>query len=273
VKSMHLASLAMYVTPQPLADATAGLWSFLRHYLAQAGLSDLPENLDTTVPYDKVWLREDMLFSQTCGYPYVKRLRGRVRLVATPVYAHPACDGPLMRSFIVVRRASTFVSLQDLRGATAAINSPDSNSGANLLRAAVAPLARNGRFFCGTVETGSHGGSIDAVSSGQADCAAIDCITFANLLRFTPARVEGIRVLAETPATPGLPFITGAKVSDADLALLREALVAAIAAPSLSGARDVLGLVDVAMLTDADYEPILSLALGALETGYRDWVD
>lgn len=270
---MRLASLAMYATPQPLADAKAELWSFLRYYLGQAGLSDPPENLDATIPYDEAWLHEDLLFSQTCGYPYVKRLRGRVRLVATPVYAHPGCDGPLMRSFIVVRRASTFVSVQDLRGATAAINSPDSNSGANLLRAAVAPLARNGRFFGGTVETGSHGGSIDAVSSGQAECAAIDCITFANLLRFTPARVAGIRVLAETPATPGLPFITGAKGSDADVALLREALVAAIAEPSLSGARDTLGLVDVAMLTDADYEPILSLARGALGTGYRDWVD
>lgn len=270
---MHLASLAMYVTSQPLAEATAELWSFLRHYLAQAGLSDLPESLDITVPYDEAWLREDLLFSQTCGYPYVKRLRGKVRLVATPVYAHPGCNGPLMRSFIVVRRASPFASLPDLRGATAAINSPDSNSGANLLRAAVAPLARDGRFFGSTVETGSHGGSIDAVSSGQADCAAIDCITFANLLRFAPDRVEGVRILADTPATPGLPFITGGKVSDADVALMREALVAAITAPSLSGARDILGLIDIAMLTDADYEPVLSLVRGALETGYSDWMD
>lgn len=270
---MHLASLAMYVTPQPLADATAELWSFLRHYIAQAGLSDLPESLDTTIPYDEAWLREDLFFSQTCGYPYVKRLRGKVRLVATPVYGDPGCNGPLMRSFIVVRRASTFASLQDLRGATAAINSPDSNSGANLLRAMVAPLARNGRFFGGIVRTGSHGGSIDAVSNGQADCAAIDCITFANLQRFTPARIEGVRILAETPATPGLPFITGGEVSDAEVALMREALVAAISAPSLSGVCDILGLVDVAMLTDADYEPVLSLARGALETGYSDWID
>ena len=270
---MQLASLAMYVTPQPLADATAELWSFLRRYLAEAGLSDLPESLDTTLPYDEAWLREDLFFSQTCGYPYVKRLRGKVRLVATPVYAHPGCDGPLMRSFVVVRRDSGFASLQDLSGATTAINSPDSNSGANLLRAAVAPLARNGRFFGGTVETGSHGGSIDAVSEGRADCAAIDCVTFANLLRFTPGSVEGVRILAETPATPGLSFITGGKVSDADVALMREALVAAISAPSLSGARDILGLIGVAMLADADYEPVLSLAQGALETGYSDWID
>lgn len=270
---MYLASLSMYVTPQPLADATAELWSFLRRYLDEAGLSGLPENLDTTVPYDEAWLHEDLLFSQTCGYPYVKRLRGKVRLVATPVYAHPGCNGPLMRSFVVVRRDSAFASLQGLRGATAAINSPDSNSGANLLRAAVAPLARNGRFFGGTVETGSHGGSIDAVSAGRADCAAIDCVTFANLLRFTPARIEGIRILAETPATPGLPFITGGKVSDADVALMREALVAAITAPLLAGVRDSLGLVDVAMLADADYEPVLSLARDALEAGYSDWID
>ncbi len=40
--------------------------------------------------------------------------------------------------------------------------------------------------------------SIDAVSSGKADVAAIDCITFGNTKRFDPDRVADIRILAET---------------------------------------------------------------------------
>ncbi|MDF9823434.1 hypothetical protein M2308_006235 [Rhizobium leguminosarum] len=82
---MPLVSIAMYVTSEPLADATSELWAFLRHYLSQAGVQDLPERLDRTVPYDEAWLRPDLLLSQACGYPFAKSLRGRVRLVATPI--------------------------------------------------------------------------------------------------------------------------------------------------------------------------------------------
>ncbi|ACI58770.1 conserved hypothetical protein (plasmid) [Rhizobium leguminosarum bv. trifolii WSM2304] len=261
---MQFASIAMYLTPQSLADATAELWSFLRHYLSQAGLTDLPETLDRTVAYDDAWLRPDLLLSQTCGYPFASRLRGKVRLVATPVYDHPGCDGPLMCSFIIVRTGSSHRTLEDLRGTTAAINSPDSNSGSNLFRAAVAPLAREGRFFGRIIETGSHGGSIAAVAEGRADSAAIDCVTYGNIRRFDPGHVEGVRIIAETPKTPGLPFITSGDTSDESILLLRRALAAAVKEPSLAAARATLGLVDFAVLSEADYEPLLSLAGEAL---------
>lgn len=261
---MHLVSISMYLTSRPLAEATAELWSFLRHYLSQAGLTGLPEALDQTVPYDEVWLRPDLLLSQACGYPFATSLRGRVRLVATPIYSHPGCDGPLMHSFIVVRKNSPVRVLEDLRGTTAAINAPDSNSGSNLFRAAVAPLARNGGFFGRIIETGSHGGSIAAVIEGRAESAAIDCITLDNIRRFDPAEVEGIRIIAETPKAPGLPFITHGNASSQIILLLRRALDAAIREPSLATMRATLGLVDFAVLSDADYEPLLSLAVDTL---------
>ncbi|PDT04503.1 phosphate ABC transporter substrate-binding protein [Rhizobium chutanense] len=261
---MPLVSIAMYVTSEPLAAATGELWSFLRHYLTQAGLTDLPETPDRTVPYDEAWLRPDLLLSQTCGYPFARNLRGRVRLVATPVYGHPGCDGPAMCSFIIVRKDSSLGSLEDLRGTTAAINSPDSNSGSNLFRAAVAPLARDGRFFGRIIETGSHGGSIAAVAEGRADGAAIDCVTYANIRRFDPTLVEGVRIIAETPKGPGLPLITSGDASDDRVLRLRDALSAAIKEPSLAAMRATLGLVDFSVLSEADYEPLLSLAGEAL---------
>lgn len=256
---MPLVSIAMYVTSEPLAAATAELWSFLRHYLAQAGLTDLPKTPDRTVPYDEAWLRPDLLLSQTCGYPFARSLRGSVRLVATPVYDHPGCDGPLMCSFIIVRKDSSLGSLEDLRGTTAAINSPDSNSGSNLFRAAVAPLAQGGRFFGRIIDTGSHGSSIAAVAEGRADSAAIDCVTYANIRRFDPALVEGVRIIAETPKGPGLPFITYGNTSDDQVLLMRRALGAAIREPSLAAMRATLGLVDFAVLSEDDYRPLLSL--------------
>ncbi|MBX5228369.1 PhnD/SsuA/transferrin family substrate-binding protein [Rhizobium sp. NLR9b] len=259
-----LVSIAMYVTSEPLAHATAELWSFLRDYLSNAGLQDVPEKLDRTVGYDEAWLRPDLLLSQTCGYPFARRLRGRVRLVATPVYGHPGCDGALMRSFIIVRKDSPLWSLEDLRGTTAAINSLDSNSGSNLFRAAIAPLARGGRFFGRIIETGSHGGSIAAVAEGRADSAAIDCITYANIGRFDPDDLRQVRIIAETPKGPGLPFITSGDAPEERVELLRNALRAAIKDPSLAAMRAALGLIDISVLSEVDYEPLLSMAGDAL---------
>jgi ABC-type phosphate/phosphonate transport system substrate-binding protein len=261
---MPLVSIAMYATSQPVAEATAELWSFLRHYLLEAGLKDLPEKLDQAVRYNEAWLRPDLLLSQACGYPFAKSLRGRVRLVATPIYHHPGCDGPLMRSFIIVAKDSALHSLEDLRGTTAAINGPDSNSGSNFFRAAVAPLARDGHFFGRIIETGSHGGSIAAVVEGRADSAAIDCVTYANIRRFDPGHIQAVRIIAETPKGPGLPFITSGDASDDRVLLLRNALGAAIKEPSLSAMRATLGLVDFSVLSERDYQPLLSLAGDAL---------
>jgi ABC-type phosphate/phosphonate transport system substrate-binding protein len=265
---MRLASIAMYVTSRPLADATAELWSFLRQYLSGAGLADLPERLDEAIPYDEAWTHQDLLLSQTCGYPYAKRLRGKARLVATPVYGHLGCDGPLMRSFLIVPRSSAVESIGDLRGKIAAINTPDSNSGMNLLRATIAPFARGGRFFSEVIETGSHGGSIAAVAAGRADVAAIDCVTFGNIRRFDAERLRDIRILAETASGPGLSFITSTKTTTEELALLREALAAAVAAPLLEATRDVLSLRGFAELSDADYDVLLDLETAAVSAGY-----
>lgn len=265
---MRIASLAMYVSPAPVAVATTQLWAFLRDRLVEDGLSDVPEMLDETVRYDDAWTQPNLLLAQTCGYPYVKNLRGKARLVATPVYGHPGCYGPDKCSFLIVRRESEVRSLADLRGAKAAINEPDSNSGVNLFRIAVAPLARNGRFFSTVIETGDHRGSIDAVTRGDADVAAIDCVTYGNTMRFNPGRLSGVRVLAETPRGPGLPFITSVNTGDAEVAVLRRALDRAARDPALADARDVLSLRDFVVLSDADYEPLAAFEREARELNY-----
>ncbi|WP_426239059.1 phosphate/phosphite/phosphonate ABC transporter substrate-binding protein [Pararhizobium sp. DWP1-1-3] len=265
---MRLASLAMYASPPPLAEATAKLWDFLSEALKRAGLDEVPAGLDDVVDYHQAWTRPDLLLAQTCGFPYVKHLRGKVNLVATPVYGHPGCDGPLMRSFIVVAKHSAARSLEDLRGARAAINQPDSNSGTNLFRAAIAPLSRNGRFFSSVVETGSHRNSIAAIAASKADVAAIDCVTYGNALRFDPESLAGVRILTQTVSGPGLPFITRADAPETEVALLRQVLQQAIAAPSLATVRDVLCLKDFAVLSDADYEPLAELERQARRLGY-----
>jgi len=264
----RLASLAMYVAPPPVEEATDALWAFLAHYLAEAGMAGVPGSLDRSISHDDAWLRPDLLLSQTCGYPYVASLRGNVRLVATPCYAYPGCDGPDMRSFVIVRKDAGIAALEDLRGRSAAINSRDSNSGANLFRAAIAPIARGPRFFDKVIETGGHAASIAAVAEGRADCAAVDCITYGHMARFAPDDLADIVVVAETPSGPGLPLITRASASDDEVALLREALEAALVDPSLADVRDVLALSGFAVLDDSRYERLLELERQAAALGY-----
>jgi ABC-type phosphate/phosphonate transport system substrate-binding protein len=265
---MRLSNIAMYTGQPPLVAATDALWAYIRDRLRKAGVAGVPETLEKGITHDEAWARPGLLLAQTCGFPYVKRLRDTVQLVATPVYDLPGCDGPSMRSFIIVRKDSPAKALADLRGLTAAINDLGSNSGTNLFRAAIAPLAENGRFFSRVIETGGHLLSIDAVIAGKADVAAIDCITFGNAKRFDPERVAGVRILTETVAGPGLPFITGLETSAKELTLLRQILADIASEPALADVRDTLSLRRFELLGDADYEPLAELERQAIALGY-----
>lgn len=267
---MSLASLAMYSTPSAVGEATDLLWAYIRDGLRAAGLQQVPDQLDKAVRHDDAWLRPDLLLAQTCGYPYVRRLRGRVRLVATPEYTHPGCVGPLKCSFVVVSKDAGYQGIADLKGARAAINHPESNSGANLFRALVAPHAENGRFFSSVVETGSHNASLELVSSGLADVASIDCITYANILRFEPRLIEAVRIIAETPRGPGLPYITRVAATDEELSILRAVLAAIADDRRMDEVRDILSLGKFSVLEDADYQPLLEFERDAVRLGYPE---
>jgi len=266
---MRLASLSMYVDPPPLMEATAALWRYISGYLREEdGLSDVPTELDRSLSYDEAWLYPDLILAQTCGYPYAKRLRSSVRLVATPIYDLAGCDGALMRSFIVVHKNAAARSLVELRGLRAAVNNHESNSGSNLFRAEIAPLAEGGHFFSEVIETGGHGASIAAVAAGRADVAAIDCVTYGNIGRFAPERLASLRILVETASGPGLPFITSSGASDREVEQLRDALQSAITEPSLARVRETLSLSDFVTLSEADYQPLVDLERKAVALGY-----
>jgi ABC-type phosphate/phosphonate transport system substrate-binding protein len=264
----RIASLAMYQDPPEVSAATDALWASLRDRLRAGGIVDAPERLDATIAHDAAWLDPRLLLAQTCGYPFATRLRGRVRLVATPVYDHPGCDGPTSGSVVVVRADRPVASVADLRGRTVAINDPTSNSGMNLLRHMIAPHAIDGRFFGRAVASGSHVASLALVAGGAADVAAIDCVTYGNLARFAPERLAGVRILAETARTPGLPLITRGTASDRELATLRAALASLADDASAAGIRDTLGLRGFAMLPDDAYDSILAIERAAAVLDY-----
>src|SRR4029077_15357307 len=101
------------------------------------------------------WLSDELLFSQTCGYPLTHALKGRVQLLATPCYSADGCEGASYCSFVIVPADSPATTLADLQGKRVAFNTPDSQSGMNALRALIAPIAGGGRVLAQANEGGS----------------------------------------------------------------------------------------------------------------------
>lgn len=260
----------MYDLPE-LCAATDAWWAGIARALRREGIEDVPDRLSRTHGTEAIWQRPDLLLSQVCGSTLVGERRERLGYVATPCYTAPGCRGPLYCSHIVVPTNSPARTLEDLRGLRGAINGYTSHSGCNALRAAIAPLARGGRFFSSIAVSGGHALSLALIAGGQADVAAIDCITYALLARCQPRLREDTRIIAQTAAAPVGPYVTRAGASNDLVARLRSALAAAVQDSGLAAARADLLLGGMEILPVGNYERITQLEIEAKRLGYRDF--
>ncbi|WP_412529317.1 phosphate/phosphite/phosphonate ABC transporter substrate-binding protein [Burkholderia lata] len=271
--SSWIAALPMYnVTPRHDALWRVLLRDALDAFANAGGPADvtLPDE-----PFDDLhalWRRDDLLLSQTCGYPYrMLGLRDVVRLIATPVFDAHGCHGAHYSSVLVVSahaHADGATTLAACRGLRAAFNGRDSHSGMNALRHAVAPHARDGRFFGSVTALGSHLNVLRALALAEADCAAIDCVTFAYVRDALPDLLQDIRIIGMTASAPGLPFIASRALPETQVASLQDALDRAVAADA-ERAR-VLRLKGFERLSPGDYDAIARLAEDAAAHGYPE---
>ncbi len=248
----RVASLPMYDLPEVRA-ATDAWWRGLAQHFSDVGIAAVPTRLTRGGEGAAFWLRPDLLFSQTCGYPLVTSLAGRVTPVATPEYEFDGCAGPHYCSHVIVADESAWTRLEELRGGRCAVNALDSWSGHQALRRLCAPLAPGGRFFSETLIAGSHRNSIDMVRRRVADVAAIDAVTHGLLSRHAPSALRGVRVLVRTPPAPGLPYIAGSGVSRGDCRRMRAALETALGDSTLDGARHALGITGATLVPPEAY--------------------
>lgn len=261
------AALSMYDLPE-LQAANDALWTAIATRLRARQLFDAPDHLTRDVPPEVLLTHPDLILAQTCGLPLATRLERQVQVVATPLYRARGCDGIDYRSAVVVRADHPASSLDDLRGGRCAVNDLASNSGMNLLRAEIAPLAQGRAFFNSVLITGSHLASAEAVAREDADVAALDCVTFTHLQRWRPALTARLRVLSWTVRSPGLPLITSLATSAAQLAGLREILDEVAADPALHDVRDTLLLDGFRVVPAEHYRAVLRLADIARGLGY-----
>ncbi|WP_323122133.1 phosphate/phosphite/phosphonate ABC transporter substrate-binding protein [Burkholderia alba] len=266
-----VAGLPMYnVTPRHAALWRALLADVLDSFARAGGPGDvtvLDEPFGDLLP---LWRRGDLLLSQTCGYPYRMLGIGDVaRLIATPVFDVQGCEGAAYSSTIVVSaraHAAGATTLAACRGLRAGYNGDDSHSGMNAFRHAVAPHALNGRFFASATAFGSHLNVLSALAAGQADCAAVDCVTLAYVRDGLPDLLRDIRVIGATARAPGLPLIASGALGDTSAAALRHALDVALAADS--GRARTLRLLGFETLAPDDYAAIGRFADEAAALGY-----
>ncbi|MGH6854041.1 MAG: phosphate/phosphite/phosphonate ABC transporter substrate-binding protein [Aestuariivirga sp.] len=248
-----IASLPMYDWPE-VREATDAWWTAIaRHLGADISLSRGGDHV-------AAWAAPDLLFSQTCGYPFTHEFRGKLKIVATPHYGVDGCRGANYRSMVFARENAP---LESFRGKIAAVNNPNSMSGMLALQLVFAPHAREGRFFAEAVETGGHIGSLLAVRDRKADVCAVDAICTAMAKAYRPDYLEGLVEIARSPEVPGLPYVTVA----GGAARLRQALSAAFADPGLQEPRRRLFLTGHSVLSEKDYGRITDLETGMQRQG------
>jgi ABC-type phosphate/phosphonate transport system substrate-binding protein len=238
------AALPMYDRPENAAAHDA-LWALIRDGLRAHGLS-APEALDRATHHMEGWARPDLVLGQICNLPLRAGFRDRVTAIAASDYGLPDTPPGHYHSVFVVRADDPARAPQDCAGYRFAYNEALSQSGWG----APSDWAHaNGLRLVPALRTGAHVLSLRAVATGQADLAAIDAVTFRNLIRWDPLAVA-VRVIGRTHSSPGMTFITA---PGADPTPFRSAIADAILRLD-PATRDTLGLQGIVTLSPADYD-------------------
>ena len=230
-----------------------------------------PAQVTLGFEHDPALLRQPGLwFGHTCGYPLMTRLRGHVMPFCVPLFDVPGTEGRMYSSRIIVGIDADIQSLEHCRGRVCAMNNPDSNSGMNVLRHALADMAAGQPVFSRVITTGGHLASLAAVADGSADVAAIDCVSYQLIADSQPSLVDRVRVIGNTVKTCGLPLVVAQSSSSAaDTAAISHCLNRALASAD-DTVRQILHLTGFAEVTLDDYASILEVEQYAVERGYPE---
>lgn len=256
----------MYDWPE-LQSATDAFWAFLGDALRKQGFA-APNELDRRLSLFSQWQSEDLLLSQTCGFPLTSCLKNSVKVVGTPHYDATGCDGPDYSSFLVVRKDSDIQTLACLAGRRAAFNDRGSLSGHSAFCAVIGPLAHGQSYFSSVMESGSHRRSIEFVASGQVDAACIDAVCWQYAQSLLPEMTDLLRPIGTTPKMPGLPFITAGNRSNAEIARIQNTIEQVLSNSAVARICGQLRIKGFSRTNESDYLPVSQMHEGAVKLNY-----
>ena len=192
------AFLGMYDRAETAA-ANDRFWAAIRARLGYG-----PETLTRADDPWPIWRDPKLVLAQTCGLPYRAKLHDNVQLVGTPDYGIADCAPGFYYSALVARTDDPRSSLTDFDGARFAYNEALSQSG---WAAPMAQFSKESVQPGSLLQTGAHRASAKAVADGKADLAALDALSWQMMQRWD-AFAADLHIVARTPPTPGLPYIT-----------------------------------------------------------------
>lgn len=258
--SDHYAKLLMYVAPEAVAQASE---QWLARIFERLDLSRRnADHLDLR----GLWLAPELRVAQTCGYPLMTQLLGKVRVIGRPRYELAHSSNGEHCSLLLTRVDNPRKELADFYNSRSVINAHDSNSGMNLLRERLGSLQRDGRFFASVGISGAHRESLRWLREDRADLAAIDSVTYDYLARFAPQEVTGLRIVTPSAPSPTLPYIGSLRLSDEQVVQTRKAMNQAL--QDLPQVVETLGIQEVLPASEDDYQVLLDYQQEAASAGY-----
>jgi ABC-type phosphate/phosphonate transport system substrate-binding protein len=200
-----IANARMYsVSPE-----AAALWRrLLAAVIEHAGLDITLVEHTEPAPINELWQRSDKAAVFMCGLPF-SRSDPRPELIAAPVPSPAAFHSlPEYWSEMVVRKDSSFETIEDTFGGRIALTVPDSQSGC--LAALYYLMTAANRFPpYGEVITPkvTPVGAMSAVIDGAADVAPIDSYAFCLLQKYRSDLTSQLRTIGRTARTPIPPLV------------------------------------------------------------------
>ena len=186
-----IASLPWYDLPATAAHLDS-LWRQLRHPLEELSGLRLPDSLQRDIDVTVQWQSPGLVLSQCCGPDLLGRARELV-VIGQPVLAGLDCSPGEYFSHVIARPGYELP-----RESRIAVNSTSSWSGHHAL---LKWMQAAGLSPAETVTSGAHARSIELVSSGAADLAAIDAFSWKFLEH------GGLTVIDDTHTAPAPPLV------------------------------------------------------------------
>jgi len=210
--------------------------------------------------------REPTALGWTCGAPFVQdHARDGQQLVAVPLFQ----GQPRYHSVILTSRDRQADDLTDFADAVFAYSDPRSNSGFLVPAWYLRRKEQNiHTFFRLLLHAGSHERSIQAVSAGLADVAAVDEYVWVLFKRDHPEPAAGLREVMKLGPYPFTPIVAGRQVPAARIRALQATLAAMSADPQGRAILADLSLDGFVIRDPAFYEPLARMLDETAQDGH-----
>jgi ABC-type phosphate/phosphonate transport system substrate-binding protein len=249
-----VANARMYSTTS--REANDAWMTLLRWVVAQAGGDWQVMEYPATAPLDDLWARPDLGCTFMCGLPYIWDARDLVPIAAPVVRGDRYGGRAVYMTDIVVRRDSSFRTLEDTFGSRLGYTVKHSQSGYMALREHLLPYRRTLGHSPYREIVGPLGGArdvIEALLGDRIDVGPMDGYVLDLVKNLRPDLAGQLRVIETTRPAPIPLFIATAPISPSLAGKLQAAFASAVTAEELQPQRDALLIADFVMPRKSDY--------------------